>query len=291
MPKKSDSLEMSSLYRGNRKYDREQIIFAAEAILCGALDRIEDGLPTNIDLEWAERKKELGPGSALSAYERGALEGAGMALAVLYAQLNNDGLGIYDALCCAGDFHKQVEAMMRNAWFNDGKDIKKKTKGSYRIEKLIPNYPDCRKHAEEFANSFTEAGYFSPWLPEGVDLDADGRLQLQWPDSDGEMRVLDEHGNTVELVRMYDEDPIEQVRWQELRDLLPDDALYFQPENAGDDGETSAADIKSFQVYRNRENAEKAHPDCDILAYTGAEIEEPTFLDVPNPKLFWNKPE
>lgn len=131
------------------------------------------------------------------------------------------------------------------------------------------------------------------WQPDGVNLDVEGCLLAEWPDADEEaaIRVKDEHGNTVECAKRTDEG-VGGARWKELRDLMPDDAIYFQPEDAGDsDCGTTAANINSYDVYREYENAVKAHPDCEILAYVQAEIEEPKFLDVQNPKLFWNKPE
>ena len=67
------------------------------------------------------------------------------------------------------------------------------------------------------------------------------------------------------------------------RDLMPDDALYLQPDGAGDqECGTSAATLNSFDVYRSFENAQKAHSECEIFAFSGADIEEPRFLDVEN---------
>jgi hypothetical protein len=283
------------MYRGTLKFAREQIVFVAETVLVGALDMIESGLPTSID--WQDRTEQLNKIDrdplSLGPYDCGALEAAGEALSIFYAQLTGDGLGCYDALHCAGEFHKQVEAMVRNAWFNEGKEVKaaiENRNGLYRLEDVIPNYPDCRKHAEKFAEIFDE--YLSPWEPDGVPLDADGRLLAQWPDTDADatIRVKDEHGNNVEIVRRTE--GADLARWNELRALMPDDALYFQPDEAGDpECGTTAATLNSFDVYRDFENAEAAHPDCEILAYSGADIEEPTFLDVEQPKLFWNKAE
>lgn len=284
----------TSMYRGTTKFTREQIVFVAETILVGALDMIESGLPTSID--WQDRIEQLNKIDrdplSLGPYDRGALEAAGEALSIFYAQVTGDGMGCYDALHCAGEFDKQIEAMVRNAWLDEGKRVKtaiEKRKRQYRLEDVIPNFPDCRKHAETFADIFDE--YLSPWEPEGVPLDADGRLIAEWPDTDADatIRVKDEHGNTVEIVRRT-EKGAEGARWKELRALMPDDALYFQPDKAGDpDCGTSAATLNSFDVYRDLENAQTAHPDCEIVAYTGADIEEPTFLDVVQPKLFWNK--
>lgn len=72
-------------------------------------------------------------------------------------------------------------------------------------------------------------------------------------------------------------------RWKELREFLPDDAVYFQPEGAGEDNSGSAADIASYEVYRDFETAQGNHPDCRILAYTKCQIGDPVFLDVETP--------
>lgn len=131
--------------------------------------------------------------------------------------------------------------------------------------------------------------------PEGVYLNES--LFANWPDTDGSntIRVQDEHGSTVERVDRDSADPVEQARWNELRDLMPDDALYFQPEGAGDhDDDTlpeSVRQLASYQVYRSHEAAVAAHPEAEITGYQFAEIENPKFLDVAEPKLYWNEDE
>jgi len=55
---------------------------------------------------------------------------------------------------------------------------------------------------------------------------------------------------------------------------------YYQPDEAGDVGcGTSAENIKSFDVYRNKDHAIAAHPDCVILELTDDDVQEPRFLD------------
>ena len=145
----------NSMYRGKEPFTREQIAFAAECILVGALDMIESGLPSNI--EWTEREGvTMGTASTtLAAYERGALEAAGEALSILYAQLSGDGMGCYDALYEADHFDDAVEKMMAAAWQDKGKAVKaaiKQRQGGYQLKEVIPHYADARHCAEVFAD-------------------------------------------------------------------------------------------------------------------------------------------
>ena len=134
-----------------KKFTKSQLIFATETILIGALDRIASGLPDQVSYEARFNAQKL------SSYDKGALEGAGMSLAVLYAQLTDDGLGIGDALMCAGKFNEACELLVATAWENNGEHVKKtesKLHGTqYRQEDLYQNYPDAHKHAETFVKN------------------------------------------------------------------------------------------------------------------------------------------
>lgn len=154
-------MAVKSLYKGTVKFDREQLVFVAYTILDGAFDRLSGGMPE--DCEWKERKCKT-----LSSYERGGLEAAGMALGVLFAQLSEftkhpDGLGIYDALVCADNFHLKIETFVKTAWADKGKAIHKLKEAigigvSYDpvtelYDKAYPGlYPDIHKHAEAFVD-------------------------------------------------------------------------------------------------------------------------------------------
>ncbi len=136
-----------SFYKGKKKFDREQLVFMVEAILIGALDRL--GLPDDgIELE------DRGGSSDFTEYEVGGFACAGMALGVLCHQLTDDGLGIDDALACAGDFWNKCENLVQYTW-GDGLDsIREKAKELGNPESLYGNwYPDTRWHAEKFVDS------------------------------------------------------------------------------------------------------------------------------------------
>lgn len=146
------------------------------------------------------------------------------------------------------------------------------------------------------SSNFTIMDQKSMWTEDGVLLDLEGKMRADWPNCDNDSCVIvvkNEHGDMVEQVSR-DDFGVDGARWQELRDLMPDDALYFQPDHAGDDDwETSAADIKSYDVYRDYQNAVDNHPDCEILIFCGEDIQNPRFLDIKqrSPKLFWNDDE
>ncbi len=148
---------LDSMYRGKEPFTREQIAFAAECILVGALDMIESGLPDSI--EWTERKGPMAKAdtdpTTLATYERGALEAAGEAFSILYAQLTGDGMGCYDALYEADHFDEAVGNMMAAAWQDKGEAVKaaiKQRQGRYEIKDVIPHYPDTRHCANAFAD-------------------------------------------------------------------------------------------------------------------------------------------
>lgn len=146
-------------YKGPR-FSREQLLFVVEAALISALDRIESGMPTS-GITWADRVSYVNgvdtqPGR-MSGYDRGALECAGMTIAVLFAQLTDDGIGICDALHCADKFEEAVADWVATAWGDKGEAVfarmKELGQGGWQIEQAYTNYPNCRKHAEAFVDT------------------------------------------------------------------------------------------------------------------------------------------
>lgn len=138
------------------RMDRDQVVFAAECILCGALDLIAEGLPTG--MKWAEREEVAVRGipGRLSWYELGSVESAGMALSILFAQLCDDGMGAGDALMVAGDFRKAVEELFLVAWADQGEAVRARVReragSAYLFAGVFENYPDVHAHAVKFAD-------------------------------------------------------------------------------------------------------------------------------------------
>lgn len=156
-----------SLFRGNRKFDREQLIFVCEAIMAGVMDQIDGGLPPCI--KWQDRisfaTSESREATDLLAYEAGVLEGAGMSLSIIYTQLTNEGLAAQDALAEAGHFDDAVRNFVADCWKNQGKDVMKRVKEAptlCHITAYYPTFPDARKHAEIFVKSMMEGNSYLP---------------------------------------------------------------------------------------------------------------------------------
>ena len=111
-------------------FTKSQLILAAQCIMGAALERIEG------EIEAPERQVM---GAALTLYERGALEAAGMALAVLYVQVSKDdeGMGIYDALGQSGVNGVAFDAMIKT-WVTD----------ACNPMNAVPETPNSRPWAE-----------------------------------------------------------------------------------------------------------------------------------------------
>jgi len=256
------------MYRGQAvPFTREQLVFVIETYMAGAFDMVHGSLPSceSDAKHFAENPDKYG---GIGDYRCGAMNTVAINVAILWAQTEGkrvgDGMG-------TGDFPHWDDFQQRCNEF-----VEKQLAGDYNQQ--WPNFRDLAEkivdvcwadYLKEAAKAKEEAE--SPFSDVGLEL-ADGGY-IAYPDEDGVIRRKDKDGNTEE-VRYHTEDD-----WAEWRDLFPDDALYFQPEDAGDDGST----IKSFDVYRHLENAEKAHPDVEILVYTFCDIEKPRFLDVENP--------
>jgi hypothetical protein len=234
----------------------------------------------------------------LTSHDEGCLATAGMNLACIYAQLTDngihlkvtadftaqdieksgDGLGVGDALEVSG-FEKAVREWVELACRDKGDTVKARIAqlgtGGWQIHQAYMNYPNC----EELATKFVDAMFDdyikvaeSKYSDMGIELGDGG--YIAFPDSDGDIRRYDSQGHCEDIKNPGDDG------YEEWRDLFADDALYYQPEGAGDEG----SDIKSYQVYRHLTNARAAHPNDDILSFNDADIQQPKFLDLSNPE-------
>ena len=77
--------------RDGPTFTREQIAFVAEKILAAAFDRIESCIPDTIPLaEYQQRRESIDHAISM------AMDTAGMALAILFAQTTGEGMGVWD---------------------------------------------------------------------------------------------------------------------------------------------------------------------------------------------------
>jgi len=144
----------------SEKYSRQQLLFVVEVILESALDRIESGMPTN-GIKWEDRecllnKIDCNPAD-FGPYDRGVMEAAGMALSVLFAQLTDDAMGIWDALHTADKFDEAVRNWVIETWKDKGEvvfaRIKERDGRSWNIAEVYSNYPDTSHHAKVFVDT------------------------------------------------------------------------------------------------------------------------------------------
>ena len=77
--------------RDGPPFTREQISFVAEKILAAAFDRIESCIPDTIPLaEYQQHRESIDHAISM------AMDTAGMALAILFAQTTGEGMGVWD---------------------------------------------------------------------------------------------------------------------------------------------------------------------------------------------------
>lgn len=155
---------MDSMYRGKRKFDREQLVFVVETILCSARDRLLSGvLPDDISYEDLPEEYK---GGSLGDHGESVLETAGMSLAIFAAQLINDGVEPWYALEAAARYDETLNNFFADVWKDKGKKVqdrakrlrKKSENNGYNIRELYPNYPDERYAAEQFVNTVFDRG-------------------------------------------------------------------------------------------------------------------------------------
>ncbi len=147
------------MYKGKQKFTKDQMVFMAEAALLASLEQVESGMPHLID--WDRRLTLAGQTKPkqLTQFEQGAVKTAGMTLSIMSAQLHDAPLGVADALKMAGKFDQKVAEFVKACWAEQGAVVRQRMKsmGSrpFSPDKVLPEYPDCRKAAQKFVERLT----------------------------------------------------------------------------------------------------------------------------------------
>lgn len=140
----------------------ETLTFAVASILEGALDILQMGMPDSLDN--ATRESLLtGSGTSygdMTDWERGAVDGAIAAVAIIGAQTIGDGIGNCDADTMLGDFSAICAKYVASNWRNRGDDFRARQKklmekGGFHYSELALDYPDANAIAKRFV---TELG-------------------------------------------------------------------------------------------------------------------------------------
>lgn len=135
---------MPSMYRGDVKFTREQLVFVVEAALAGAFDKVDGAMPqTESDKEHWDKTFAK---SERENFQFGAMQTIGIFVPILWAQLDTtDGMG-------TNDFYgwPEVEAaydkFLLDKWADPG-----------------IFHPDCRELAEKIVDeNFGEYLHGSP---------------------------------------------------------------------------------------------------------------------------------
>ncbi len=120
------------MYRGTKKFDREQLVFMVDAVFSGAVDKIVSSLPTCIPVN-EYLKNEM----SIREYIHGVINTVGSILPIMYAQLTDDGMGTND-FAEFQPFEEMVEKYIAD-------------QTSVRVNNE-DKFPDTRRLAESFVD-------------------------------------------------------------------------------------------------------------------------------------------
>lgn len=135
----------------------ETLTFSVTCILEGALDILQMGMPDSLDNATREM---LVTGSGtnygdMTDWERGAVDGAIAAVAIIGAQTIGDGIGNSDADQLLGDFSETCRRYVASNWKNRGEDFRARQKklmekGGFHYSELALDYPKADEIAKRF---------------------------------------------------------------------------------------------------------------------------------------------
>jgi hypothetical protein len=142
-PVQEEPVFVGTMYRvPDCRFTREQLTFIADAVLSSAFDRIESALPPSTCLaSWpsvAQREAYLGA----------CLDLPGVALPVIWAQLNNDGMEL-NAFAGYADWVQAVETYVRTSLEHDPSPKATREELEQFVQTLRTVRPDLRKIAEQ----------------------------------------------------------------------------------------------------------------------------------------------
>lgn len=156
-----------SMYREPaHRFSKEQLIFIADAVLSGAVDRIESALPPAVPTSaWSDTERR-------DAYIGACTDMAGIILPVLWAQLNDDGMEL-NGYTSFGQFDDAVKDYVAAAIRGETYGCSSEEKAVYQL-KLAAVRPNTRRIAEEHVTADYEE-YLQTELPEERAAAADSK--------------------------------------------------------------------------------------------------------------------
>lgn len=110
---------MESMYRGQERFTREQLVFVVEAALAGAMDKVDGAMAqSESDRSYFESQPQAEK-DGLRQFQWGAVNQVGIFIPILWAQLNGDGMGTNDFYGWP-EFEALVEQYIKDKTANPG---------------------------------------------------------------------------------------------------------------------------------------------------------------------------
>jgi len=124
-----------SMYKGSKRFDREQLIFVAEVMIAACIDTVEELLPQSQG-DYFDRVR-------VEYTTQTTKESLAWNLSIFYAQLTNDGIGCGDVRDIVQEFESELDKLIKT-----------------RLDPAWPGFIDAkrhnidtRKHAEIFVTA------------------------------------------------------------------------------------------------------------------------------------------
>lgn len=237
---------MTSMYRGSERFTREQLVFVIEAAMCAVLDKVAGIMPqTEGDKKYCDK-------TAAESYQFGALYQFGIFVPILWAQLNNDGMGTNDFYGFE-EFDAVITKFIEDKWKNPG-----------------ICHPDFRQLAERIVD-----GNFEEYLQ--VPVYSLYCNCVDWPrsDVDREGGLCDLIDTSVTITRRTFLQHVDRQELRALEQLLGYEAHHRQ-------GLTMAGDWH-VSYFRSRHHGERVYGFChSAIEYVFKQVKEEFDADQPS---------